>query len=373
MNYLDELKEFVVLHARAQKIPSGIVRTVLSRVQHDGTGPNSWVAEWVAAATAASARGDHRLASRLFGLARFPFVDGSARETALTECVAEFAAATRKRPGISVAALRVGSASVRYYLAGAGSADVRRPLLVVIGGIVSLKEQWGEFLGLCRRLNAVVAVTEMPGVGENGMRYTPDSAAMLSALLDELAPVADVDNTFIVGFSFGGHLALQCAASDPRVRGVATVGAPLRTFFTDPEQWARTPQTTRRTLARLTNTAEAELPAMLMYWALTAEQLAALDIPVYYVASARDEIIPAAERALLLRCVRNAQVITFDDVHGSPGHLAQLRAWIGLALFSWRGIRGMQPLVLSAILRIANTGELRHRTIWKRERMKVDR
>src|SRR5450755_1336939 len=66
--------------------------------------------------------------------------------------------------------------------------------------------------------------------------------------------------------------------------GLATVGGPLRTFFTDPEQWARTPQTTRRTLARLTNTAEAELPAMLMYWALTDEQLAALDIPVYYVA-----------------------------------------------------------------------------------------
>jgi hypothetical protein len=56
---------------------------------------------------------------------------------------------------------------------------------------VSIKEQWGGLLGLAKRLEMAVAVTEMPGVGENTMPYNADSWRLYPALLDELAAVAD--------------------------------------------------------------------------------------------------------------------------------------------------------------------------------------
>jgi len=33
--------------------------------------------------------------------------------------------------------------------------------------------------------------------------------------------------------SFSGHQALRCAMDDSRIKGVITVGAPIREFFTD--------------------------------------------------------------------------------------------------------------------------------------------
>jgi pimeloyl-ACP methyl ester carboxylesterase len=61
-------------------------------------------------------------------------------------------------------------------------------------------------------------------------------------------------------------------------------------------------------------------------WALSEAELRSLDVPVTYVASLRDEIVPLGDAALLRRCVPAAEVVVNDDVHGSPEHLAATRA-----------------------------------------------
>lgn len=347
MNPLDELRSFVLLHARAQRLSDRAVHRVLGRISRDsGAGPGSWVGEWSDAAAAASARGGYAQASALYGIARFPYVDGPARAEAHQRCLQACEMALRRRPEVARRTVRTDEGSFVYYSRAAPG----RPLLAVLGGIVSLKEQWAQVLSTGRRLGMAVAVTELPGVGENTLPYTPASWCFLSLLLDDVGDQADTSACYVLGMSFGGHLALQASLHDPRIRGVATVGAPITHFFSRPERWQRLPVLTRRTLAHLTRTTEADLPARLPQWRLDEAALGQLSIPVRYVASSRDEIIPSDEVATLLRYAPHARAIEFDDVHGSPGHVTLTRVWLAMSLRRMRA-DGLRGRVLDAALR----------------------
>src|SRR6185369_11819876 len=115
--------------------------------------------------------------------------------------------------------------------------------------------------------------------GENTLTYGPDSSRMLSALLDAVADRADVTHTYPIAMSFSGHLALRCAMTDARIRGIVTVGAPTSRFFTDAGWQRGLPRVTTDTLAHLAHTDPQDIPGGLARWALTGDDLAALDIP----------------------------------------------------------------------------------------------
>ena len=296
---LDELKELVRLHAGAQGGSAADCAALLARVvREDGRGPGSWVGEWGARARALDMAGDPLGASAAWNLARFPHVDSPERATAHTRSVDAFARWAALVPGARRIEVPYAGSSF-----GVWTAALRpdRPLLVIVGGIVSTKEQWGGFLPLARRLGFAVAVTELPGVGENPLRYDADSAGLYPALLDRLAGRADVDRSHLLAFSFGGHLALRAAGTEPRIRSVATVGAPVSALFQDRDWWSALPRTTTRTLAALARVPERELFGYVHDWALTVEELRAVRVPVSYVASRRDEIVPPADPRLLAR------------------------------------------------------------------------
>jgi hypothetical protein len=86
-------------------------------------------------------------------------------------------------------------------------------------------------------------------------------------------------------------------------------------------------------------------------WALTPGQLAALDIPVYYGASLRDEIIPAGDVQLLKDRVRRLEVVENDDVHGSPRHVAEMQLWTVRSLLRARDIHNLQSAAIGLLLR----------------------
>lgn len=346
---LEELESFAVLHARAQGVRPATVRRVLARIGHDGDGPGSWVAEWSAEAQRARARGHNLQAAARFSLARFPYVDGPVRRAALAQSVACFERWRSTQRATVKRTLERPGGTFSYY--GADLEHSGRPLLVVIGGIVSTKEQWGRLLRLGGRIKMRIAIAEMPSVGENTLPYTPSSCAQLSAILDDLGEKPN-DRAFVLGLSFGGHLAMQCALQDPRIGGIATIGAPISAFFSDAQWWTRVPRVTRRTLAHATGVAEADLTRALPAWALDAAALRTIRIPVAYVASARDEIIPAADVALLERHASGVRTICFDDVHGSPQHLLETRLWLTRSLLRMRGAAGPWTGALSALLRL---------------------
>ncbi|CAO5173196.1 esterase FrsA [Frankia sp. AiPs1] len=356
MNDVAELTVHVAAHAAALDMDAAGYRELTGRIRHDGTGPGSWVHEWSSLAETREARGDLLGAAACYSFARFPFVDGAARRGALDNCVR---ATDRWRRGIApdagpierveldilgatVAAWTTGLADGHGHAdghptaAGPAAAAGNRPLLIVSGGIVSVKEQWAPLLLLAARLGLAAAVTEMPGVGENTLRYTPDSWRMFPAILETLAGAADVSRTFTLALSFSGQMALRWAAEDTRVRGIITTGAPVRALFTD-RAWQRgLPPATVATLAHLTGTDPRALPDLLPGWALSDEQLAAITVPVRYVASTRDEIIPPADVALLRRTVSDLDVLEHDDIHGAPGHAVATREWMTRALVAIR-------------------------------------
>ncbi|MFL6072396.1 MAG: alpha/beta fold hydrolase [Mycobacteriales bacterium] len=340
MNDVEELKRFATVHARAQDIRDH--REVLDRITDDAEdSPTSWVVQWTAAGDRRVAAGDPLGGSRRYAMARFPYVDGPARQRAQDACVAAFDTWRRGRRGIE----RVDAGDVRCWASGL-SGSKRRPLLLVCGGIVSVKEQWAPLLADLGRTGMAGVVAELPGVGENPASYGPDSWRYLSAVLDAVADRADVARTYAVALSFSGHLALRCALTDRRIRGVVTAGAPVSAFFTDPAWQQRLPKVTVDTLAHLTGGKAEGLPGLLPDWALTDDMLAALPVPVAYLASRRDEIIPPADPRRLAAHAPNVRTAEIDDVHASPGHVTESKLFTAQSVLRMRGVRGPRRAVL---------------------------
>lgn len=353
MNDIDELKQFVLVHAKAQNIPPTHYTELLDRIDNDEDGASgSWAREWSRGAARLAADGKLLDACRDYNMARFPYVDGPARGRALVHCVDTFTRWAAEQPDLERLDLDLPGGRVGCWASGLadGPKGVRKPLLLVTGGIVSIKEQWAPVLLMARRLGMAGVVTEMPGVGENTLAYDGDSWRILSHVLDAVGDRADVSRTYAVALSFSGHLALRCAVDDRRIRGIATAGAPVSAFFTDAAWQRGLPRVTLDTLAHLTGAKVENLHPHLADWALTADQLSSLDIPVAYTVSLRDEIIPAADPELLRAHVRDLSLNTYDDVHGSPRHVAETRLWIIVSVLRMMGVRGPQRVLLEGLL-----------------------
>jgi esterase FrsA len=354
MNDIDELKQFATLHARAQNIAN--YRALLDRIDNDEDGtPGSWAVEWSQVADEHLAAGRLLDASRHYAMARFPYPDGPARQQAADSCVRAFDRWRGNGTGVQRLDADTPDGPVHCWATGLSRTEPR-PLLLVMGGIVSVKEQWAPVLPAVRRLGMAGIAAEMPGVGENGFGYGPESWRMLPALLDAVADRADVAQTYAIALSFSGHLALRCAAQDGRVRGIVTAGAPVSRFFTDPEWQAELPRITVDTLAHLTGTKPADLADRLRPLALTAEQLAAVRVPVGYLLSRRDEIIPADEAALLRNRLPDLRLVENYDVHGSPRHVTESRLWTVLSVLQMRRVHSPQRAVLSALWHTLRVG-----------------
>ncbi|MFC0440048.1 alpha/beta hydrolase [Kutzneria buriramensis] len=339
MNDVEELKRYVATHAESLGIPAERYRALFAAIEHDGVGPGSWTLEWSRAADALLEAGEPLAASQYYGFARFPFVDGQDRAAALTDCVDALDEWRRSVPGIERADWKILGGRVGAWTAGLSTTDPR-PLLLILGGIVSLKEQWAPVLLAARDLGLAGVVTEMPGVGENTLRYTEHSWRMLPAILDAVADRADVERTYLMAISFSGHLALRAAVDDDRIRGIVTAGAPVRDLFTD-QSWQRDlPAVTVDTLAQLTGVPRERLGAVLPALALSDAHLSQVDVPVRYVASSRDEIVPATDLSLLRKHIRDLRVLEHDDVHGAPAHAAATRNWMVQSLVELRAAAG---------------------------------
>jgi hypothetical protein len=340
---LRELKQHAIVHARTQRVPQSTYQPVLDRIVSDtDSEPGSWAVEWSRAAAEAEQQGLTLDACRLYNLARFPYEDGPARRAAHTRSIAAFDAWRRTIPGIEPLRGDLAGGQVRAWSAGLSATD-RKPLLILMGGIVSTKESYAQVLAEADMIGMAGIVTEIPGVGENTLPYDAESWRLLPGLLDAVSDRADVSQTYTIALSFSGHLALRAATEDARIRGIVTTGAPVHDFFADPDWLPRIPRITVDTLAHLTGTTAADLPGYLRDWAITDDQLALLDIPVAYGASLRDEIIPQSEVDRLRRNVRQFEVLTTDDVHGSPEHVNEIRFWTILSLLRQRSVRG--PIV----------------------------
>jgi esterase FrsA len=334
MTQLNEAKQFVGLHARHMGLPRQLTARVLERIHAlDGERPGCWVVEWWNEAEVQAALGDPRMAAKLYNLARFPVADDEWKQAAGAEAARIFRVWLEESNGGERLIARVAGTDVPFLFRRGPRADA--PLVVLMGGIVSLKEQWGEFLALGARLGCAIAIADFPGVGENCLAFTRGAAALFGAILDRVGGLSDASRTLVVAPSFGGYLAMLHSLHDRRIQGVVTVGAPIRHFFADAN--ASVPAITRAALEHVTGLPSQELRAQLVKLALSQEEIAALSVPVLYVASLRDEIIPQRDWREAAAINDKLRIYAFDDVHGSPHHLRQTRLLILSALCAHAG------------------------------------
>lgn len=335
MNYLEELKDLVVLHAHAQGMDINNCSRILSSIEHledDVKKENSWCQQWVNHGDQLSIENKSEQAFQCYNLARFPFISTNAQQVAYKKCVDTFNHwVLGAHADIQSLSADFDNVSVPFYFRPGPSLDA--PLLLVMGGIVSIKEQWYQFLAVAKRLGLAVAVCEMPGVGENPLVYKQGSYRFIGSLIDSLEGKANINNVHMVGFSFSGHMALKLSQEDKRIKAITTSGAPAYHFFTDKIWWDVVPLTTKRTLAHICNVAEENLFDVMQGFALDSNLLKKVDIPVYYVRSLRDEIIPAEEKTFLLSSLKNIHFRENDDVHGSPHHMQELRKYVPITIF----------------------------------------
>ncbi|MCX4751626.1 esterase FrsA [Kitasatospora sp. NBC_01287] len=332
-NDLAELKRFVVAHAISQQLPAEEYAGVLERITTDsGDRPGSWAYEWVRAGQRREAAGELLGACQYYTLGRFPFVDGPGRARSLGHAVAAFDRwRLAEAPEITPETVDVDGTAVRVWTIGL-SAEQPRPLLVMTGGIVSPKEQWGAYLPQIAGFGMAGVVAELPGVGENPLRYQRESARLFPAILDAFADRARTEESYLLALSFSGHLAIGAALRDERIRGIVANGLPVRDFFTDAAWQRQVPRLTRDTLAHLAGTAPGEVFEHIRDWGLDEDAPARLRIPLAAVVARRDEIIPPGDAERLRAGVADLRLLEHDDVHGAPGHLRETALWSLLAV-----------------------------------------
>lgn len=351
VDYLQELKSFVLLHCEAQQLKTKWVRQVLAKITcGEGNEAGSWCAEWYRLAQQQEQKQNWAEATKLFNMSRFPFAENEMQRKAHFACIENFKKSMNEAK-IKIATLSPGDGAFKAYAVGL---DRGWPVLVVCGGIVSIKEQWQRFLMLAERLKLCVVVTEMPGVGENTLRYTPAAWTLFSQILDALEGRADTRQCHLMAMSFSGHLALRAAAGDARIRGITTVGAPVASFF---RQYSVTtvPKVTQRTLSHLTGLTQETLFIQIRDWQIDASAMPRLTIPVHYLQSEYDEIIPSSEVLALNEIAADVRIYRLSDVHGSPNHMYLVAPWALASILSSFPARRKQAFIF--------------RILWKTKRL----
>lgn len=346
-----------MLHARAQNMCMSRCNQVLSRIQAFAKeGEGGWGHEWELEGDLDATDGKLQSAFQFYNLARFPYPSNDDMEAAHEKCVKTFMSWAKVK-GIDFKRLKLyfKGVEIPFYFSSAGE---NKPLLLVMGGIVSIKEQWQAFLWAGKKLGVSVLVAEMPGVGENALTYDRSAYDFLSELIDAVQDFANVSHTHIVAMSFSGNMALRQAKDDSRIRAITTVGAPVHQFFKDGTWWRQVPQTTKRTLAHLCGVDDDKLFERISHFAIEGDELAALTIPVYYVRSVNDEIIPAGEKDVLMRHVRALTLREYEDVHGSPNHMRDLQKYVPMTVLKEAGTNKPAQMMLNLMLALGGVKRL---------------
>ncbi|RAG81920.1 alpha/beta hydrolase [Streptacidiphilus pinicola] len=135
------------------------------------------------------------------------------------------------------------------------SGVVRPPIVVIVPGMDSSKEEFHDVADALLPRGVAVAAVDGPGQGLLATRSTPEPAyeKVMGALLDLLGARDDLDQdrVGVIGLSLGGFYAAVAAAREPRVRATATVSGPSSL------DWSQLPPFVTETLTQRCGSADA--------------------------------------------------------------------------------------------------------------------
>ncbi len=194
------------------------------------------------------------------------------------------------------------------------SAEATRvPLVVLIPGLDSTKEEFHLWENVFLRRGMATLSLDGPGQGETGFRMAirPDYEVAVAAILDAIAGFGELDLERVgaAGVSLGGYYAVRAAAFEPRLKAVAGVSGPYDMSF----NWDSIPALTREAFTHhsgAADDADARARAATLTLAGVAEDVRQHCL---VVTGRRDRVIPWEQTKRIADAVPHSEWVLYDD------------------------------------------------------------
>ncbi|KAA8998522.1 hypothetical protein FJU30_16100 [Affinibrenneria salicis] len=312
--YIDEAKKFVLLHSKILGVYNE-TKEILERIKkHGEDSEDGWSTIFYKMANDCYIKGDFVKSGVFYNLARFPFPETEVQNRAYVNYLAIFDELYVKSGLLK--RVEASDGKQIFYLKESSATDI----VIITGGIISLKEQWVKLVKIFSALKITVVLAEMPGVGQNSLSYGKASFRMYSDILDVVCKDNENINCHLMALSFSGFIAYKNNLTDDRIKGITMVGTPLNALYHDKDIFDDLPKITQKTICynikkEIGNDGDI-FDFMDENFHLTKDETTYSKI--FYVQSLKDEIISCDEACFLKNLAKNSDVLSLNDEHGSP-------------------------------------------------------
>ncbi|OBK28584.1 hypothetical protein A5659_05785 [Mycobacterium sp. 1165196.3] len=206
--------------------------------------PGGWVYEWSLLASEYAERTEHRMASLVYGCAKFPCLTDAARAKAMQHQLEQFQLAAGDFPvhferRFLTVAYRDGSVEVPVHLYSADGDYAARPVLIASGGVDTWKmdiHPW--WVAFTQGAGVTTMAFDHPGTGETAIPLDQHADEVIRGLARHARTLGD-GRVAHFGASFGGNFAAMSGLSGI-VDAAIDLGGPVVAAF-GPDNLAKLP------------------------------------------------------------------------------------------------------------------------------------
>jgi esterase FrsA len=213
----------------------GINRVAAATTDMWADAPGGWVYEWSTLAAEYADRGDHYLASMVYGCAKFPCLTDEARARALRNQLEQFELASKDFPvtferRIIAVPYRGDTVEVAVHLYSADGDYAGRPVLIASGGVDTWKmdiHPW--WVGFTQHAEVTTLAFDHPGTGETAIPLDAHADEVIRGIADYARNLGD-GRVAHFGVSFGGNFAAMSGLTGI-VDAAVDLGGPMVDAF----------------------------------------------------------------------------------------------------------------------------------------------
>lgn len=350
---LNECKQFVLLHAKTLGVYREAAQLLpyIDSLEEESSG--CWGRIFLNAAENYRKEDDLKKALGMYNLARFPFPSTKQQVEAYFKYKNIFKDEVARKKGLQFVVHKDKKFSY-YYKAGTNG-----QLIIICGGIISLKEQWIGAFDILKKTGSSVILTEMPGVGENTIPYNNSCFSFFSELIDEVY-TPHLNQCHILGISFSGYIALKNSITDNRISSVVMIGTPINSAYQQHSYFDKLPGITKEIMIHNISKSGADIHSYEQLYNYVREQFTPPahirdDLQVFYLQSEFDEVISSSEAHFLSENTMKFHLLSLPDVHGSPNFHRTVILFVLWSLLTAMKLRPLQRYLLKVFITVSKS------------------